>query len=425
MEFGRDHLVSRHRIALETVTLPPQYSLADTLEYEQSGNWFLAGESYSNLEQVCAEHVDVESRARLLARAASCLEIASVPHSSARAYNDAGRLLSQHQIRSQDAAELFNRAALQFRKAEQFFSAGSAWRSAAGEFAKLGNLLVNSRDNIGPMPMSAAGLTCAGICFNSAGTTFELAVGNQMWSCMAYWEAAKSYSGAFPNPNIQTFNAYVDALTACIRYYESLELEVLRKSLPLSAEERAQKLNPLLVLEESAFRSSYHHQLPLPDRKRNAAAKLQTNRYLAGAFHKFSTELLEIGNGREAAIFRAKEKDRWRRVFFGEGRFGKAVLYSLWNLTSGYGENLFRWGASCGTALAAFSFLYFYFEAISPVSSKIDYVYFSVITFTSLGYGDIHPEGTVGKILASTEITLGLIMFGVLLSFLGNRFQRS
>ena len=135
--------------------------------------------------------------------------------------------------------------------------------------------------------------------------------------------------------------------------------------------------------------------------------------------------MLEIGNGREAAMFRAREKERWRRVYFGEGRFGRAVLYSLWDITSGFGESLFRWVASCGVALTAFSFLYFYFEAISPVSSVIDYVYFSVITFTSLGYGDIHPEGVVGKILASTEIILGLIMFGVLLSFLGNRFQRS
>jgi hypothetical protein len=425
MSFGRDHLASRHRIALEAINLPPPHSLSDSLEYEKKGNWFLAGECYSELEQASASLIDVESRARLLARTATCLEIASVPHSSARAYNDAGRLLSQNKIRPQDAAELFNRAALQFRKAEQFFFAGSAWRSAAGEFEKLGNALIDSRDNISPMPMSAAALTCAGNFFHAAGAVFELADSNKMWSCMAYWEAAKCYSVAYPSPNIQTFNSYVDALVACIRYYGSLELEVLRRSLPLSEEERSQKLNPLAVLEESAFRTSHHHQPPLNVRKRNAAAKLETDRYLAGAFHRFSTELLEIGNGREAAIFRTQEKERWRRVYFGEGRLGKAALYSLWNLTSGYGESLLRWGASCAVALAIFSFLYFYFDAISPVASKIDYVYFSVITFTSLGYGDIHPEGIAGKILACTEIMLGLVMFGVLLSFLGNRFQRS
>jgi hypothetical protein len=425
MSFGRDNLASRHPIALEAISLPPNCTLSTPVEYEQRGNWFLAGEGFSLLEQICASSIDQENRARLLARAATCLEIASVPHSAARAYHDAGRLLSLSKSRPQDAAELFNRAALQFREAKQFFFAGSAWRSAAAEFEKLGNAVVSSSDNVGPMPMSAAGLTCAGICLESAGDIFESAVGNEMWSCGAYWEAGGFYSKAFPNPNIQTFNAYLNALIGCIRYYGSLELEVLRKSLPLSEQERTQKLNPLLVLEDAAFRCCYHHQPPLTVRKRNTAAKLGTDRYLAGAFHKFSTELVEIGNGREAAIFRSKEKERWRQVYFGESRFGKAALYSLWSLTSGYGESLLRWGTSCGVALASFSFLYFYFDAISPVSGKIDYVYFSVITFTSLGYGDIHPEGIVGKVLASTEIMIGLIMFGVLLSFLGNRFQRS
>ena len=425
MSFGRDNLASRHPVAFEAVSLPPHCSLSDALEYEQKGNWFLAGEAFSRLEQFCAPSIDAENRARLLVRAATCLEIASVPHSSARAYNDAGRPLSQNKIRPQDAAELCNRAALQFRQAKQFFFAGSAWRSAAAEFEKLENAIVNSTDNVGPMPMSAAGLTCAGICFESAGAIFEFAHGNEMWSCGAYWEAGRCYSTAYPNPNIQTFNAYVHALVGCIRYYGSLELELLRRSLPLSEQERSENLNPLLVLEEAAFRCCYHHQPPLPVRKRNTAAKLERDRYLAGAFHKFSTELVEIGNGREAAIFRREEKERWRRVYFGESRFGKAGLYSLWSLTSGYGESLLRWGISCAVVLALFSFLYFNFNAISPVSGKIDYVYFSVITFTSLGYGDIHPEGIVGKVLASTEIVLGLIMFGVLLSFLGNRFQRS
>jgi hypothetical protein len=425
MSFGRDNLASRHAFALEAINLPLNFSLSDALDYEQKGNWFLAGERYSSLEQACAASIDVENRARLLARAATCLEIASMPHSSARAYNDAGRLLAENNIRRQDTAELFNRAALQFREAKQFFFAGSAWRAAAGEFEKLGNVIINSKDNIGPMPLSAAGLTCAGICFSAAGNIFELATENKMWSCMAYWEAGKCYAVAFPNPNIQTYDAFVKALVSCIRYYGSLELEVLRNSLPLSQQERDQKLNPLLVLEEAAFRSSYHHQPALTPRKRNIAARLGTDRHLAGSFHKFSVELVEIGNGREAAIFRRREKERWTKVYFREGRFGKAALYSLWGLTSGYGESLVRWGASCSVVLSAFALMYSYFEAISPVSGAFDYLYFSIITFTSLGYGDIHPEGIVGKVLASAEIVLGLIMFGVLLSFLGSRFQRS
>jgi hypothetical protein len=53
-----------------------------------------------------------------------------------------------------------------------------------------------------------------------------------------------------------------------------------------------------------------------------------------------------------------------------------------------------------------------------------DYVYFSVITFSTLGYGDLHPIGVLGKAMACFEVFAGFIMFGVLLTFVGNRFQR-
>ncbi len=39
-------------------------------------------------------------------------------------------------------------------------------------------------------------------------------------------------------------------------------------------------------------------------------------------------------------------------------------------------------------------------------------LYFSVVTFTSLGYGDIFPVGW-GRALACTEVVLGLSLFGV------------
>jgi hypothetical protein len=44
-----------------------------------------------------------------------------------------------------------------------------------------------------------------------------------------------------------------------------------------------------------------------------------------------------------------------------------------------------------------------------------DCLYFSVVTFTSLGYGDIVPHG-VGKILACLEVMLGLAFLGVFIA---------
>lgn len=117
---------------------------------------------------------------------------------AARTYSDAARLLSQAGLRPQTAGELFNRSAHQYFRANEFFFAGTSWRSAGGELPKLGRAVIRSVDSIPPVPVSAAGNTVAGECFNFAGDAFFLrARGNEMWSCGSYWEAGKVYADNF------------------------------------------------------------------------------------------------------------------------------------------------------------------------------------------------------------------------------------
>lgn len=47
-------------------------------------------------------------------------------------------------------------------------------------------------------------------------------------------------------------------------------------------------------------------------------------------------------------------------------------------------------------------------------------LYFSVVTVSSLGYGDVHPEGA-GKVLAGVEVLLGLGVIGVVIAKLTSR----
>jgi hypothetical protein len=387
MVFSREYLTARHAFAMEQIALPSPYSLEEALSLERIGNWQLAGETYSKLDEVLGTSLPLETRAKILARSGTCFEIASQPRPAARAYSDAARLLSSGNSRPQTAGELYNRAAHQHFAAHEYFVAGSSWRAAAAEFKKLGKSVITSHDSILPVPVSAAGLTISGNCLEAAGDAFLRTSGQEVWACGSYWEAGNAYATTFPSPNIQSFNAYRKALNATITWYRTLELDRLRLTLPLSEEERAAKLNPLKVLEGASFRCDHHHQPPTPEPKRSAIAQLQTDRRLAQVFREFSFLFSDIANLREAALFRVAEKDRISRIYFAERQYAKWVLYSFWNLTSGYGESLVR--------------------------------------FTSLGYGDFHPSSTLGKILASAEIVLGLIMFGVLLSFLGNRFRQT
>jgi voltage-gated potassium channel len=54
-----------------------------------------------------------------------------------------------------------------------------------------------------------------------------------------------------------------------------------------------------------------------------------------------------------------------------------------------------------GTTLAAASVMY----SIAEDTSLLDSVYWSLVTATTLGYGDLSPDSTFGKVLTSLLIT--------------------
>lgn len=53
----------------------------------------------------------------------------------------------------------------------------------------------------------------------------------------------------------------------------------------------------------------------------------------------------------------------------------------------------------------------------------LDCMYLSATTYSSLGYGDIVPEGTI-RLLAATEVLLGLILIGWTASYLYISMER-
>lgn len=53
------------------------------------------------------------------------------------------------------------------------------------------------------------------------------------------------------------------------------------------------------------------------------------------------------------------------------------------------------------------------------MGENIDYIYFSVVTFTTLGYGDITPDGN-GRVFAILEAISGFLFVPLLISQLIN-----
>ncbi len=128
-------------------------------------------------------------------------------------------------------------------------------------------------------------------------------------------------------------------------------------------------------------------------------------------------------------------------------------FYFLWWLTSRWGESIWRW---LGWSVA----LVFLFAAIytfgserdggpliierpivtgeyaaggdklvfgNKVVAKPDFytsLYFSVVTFTTLGFGDVTQNGPVGKLVIVVEVILGYVMLGGLIAIFANTFVR-
>lgn len=111
-----------------------------------------------------------------------------------------------------------------------------------------------------------------------------------------------------------------------------------------------------------------------------------------------------------------------------------------WELTSDCGRSWGRW-ACCTLGLVLFfaALLYscyfltflpdFMIPMMKPNISQFEAgwfapIYFSIVTFTTLGFGDITPSNTAGQIFLTLEVIAGYIMLGGLISLISNKMGR-
>ena len=99
--------------------------------------------------------------------------------------------------------------------------------------------------------------------------------------------------------------------------------------------------------------------------------------------------------------------------------------YRVWWLTSDCGRSMARW-CVCTLAAVAFYTLLFSFVGIDygDHPTRISPIYFSVVTLTTLGYGDATPASMGGQIVSMMAVVTGYFMLGGLLSILGNKMAR-
>lgn len=101
--------------------------------------------------------------------------------------------------------------------------------------------------------------------------------------------------------------------------------------------------------------------------------------------------------------------------------------YAFLDATCKYGDSFFRWGLTSLTFGIVMGGVYWVTdvaqanEALKLVGESghwYDYFYFSLVTLTSLGYGDITPVSFMGKFLSMIEVFFGFIMLGVFVNLI-------
>lgn len=106
-------------------------------------------------------------------------------------------------------------------------------------------------------------------------------------------------------------------------------------------------------------------------------------------------------------------------------------LWWLWWLLADFGRSFLRWAISSMIFASLFALIFhfgigpesFCIKSL-PKTSFLTMLYYSIVTFTTLGFGDITPTTTGASILVMLEVILGYIMLGGLISIFANKLAR-
>ena len=102
-----------------------------------------------------------------------------------------------------------------------------------------------------------------------------------------------------------------------------------------------------------------------------------------------------------------------------------SIIYAVWKATSDCGRSFARWGLLTAMTAVLFSIIY-NFVAIDygDYETSLSPLYFSVVTLTTLGYGDALPASLPAQVVVLFEVIIGYVMLGGVLSIFATRMGR-
>lgn len=139
----------------------------------------------------------------------------------------------------------------------------------------------------------------------------------------------------------------------------------------------------------------------------------------------YATDIRDINFAGAYRLRRHVMDENYLREFRDSGP-AQAALYRVWWLTSDCGRSMGRWLANIGILVVLFAGLFALVgvDLGGHAPTPMTWLYYSVVTLTSLGYGDILPSSGLGQLLVILEVSIGYMMLGGLISILANKMSR-
>lgn len=101
------------------------------------------------------------------------------------------------------------------------------------------------------------------------------------------------------------------------------------------------------------------------------------------------------------------------------------MLYWVWWITSDCGRSMLRWGVCTLMVAVSFGLGYMLVDVdFGANQTMLSPFYFSLVTITTLGYGDVLPRSTAAQIMVMAEVAMGYMMLGGMLSIFSDKMAR-
>jgi hypothetical protein len=126
-----------------------------------------------------------------------------------------------------------------------------------------------------------------------------------------------------------------------------------------------------------------------------------------------------------------RERLMAQRQAWKEKKLGKWFVLFLLNILAGFGEKLWRTVVGAFATILIFSGIYWLAGKLvtnggEPITKFWHCLYFSVVTFATLGFGDISPalHSTGTQVAVVIEVILGYVFLGTLITIIARKFGR-